>query len=429
MAESCGHMHIAVNLDRLINMTTKNAWIAAPEAARALGVTRATLYAYVSRGHVRSQPGGGTTRERQYAREDVERLRRRAEERRDPDKVAAHALQWGLPVLESEITLIADNALHYRGRDAAILARSASVEAVASLIWTGRLDASPPASHVTTATFPRRQIDRILSRSAPFTVRAQMALALVSASDPQAFDLRPDSVVRTGWRILDTLMRTAVPSPTRVARVDEALAKGWHVRAGGDALIRGALILSADHELNVSAFTARCVASAGSVPYAVVIASLAALEGTKHGGSTARVETLLTAMRRERSLRTSLAERLRHENRIGGFGHPLYPKGDPRAAALLAMLGEHFPRSPELRYVRDFARAGRILTGHEPNVDFALAAVARVLGLPAGSALTLFAIGRSIGWIGHALEQYALDRIIRPRARYTGVVPSAIDSP
>ncbi|HWJ14930.1 MAG TPA: citrate synthase family protein [Gemmatimonadaceae bacterium] len=392
------------------------AWISAAEAARNLDVTRATLYAYVSRGFIRSEAGPGASRARRYSRDDVERLRRRAAERRDPDKVAAHALQWGMPVLESSITLIADDTLYYRGHDVVSLAHDASVEAVASLIWTGRLDDRRPEFAPPAPSVPA-------PRSTPFIVRAQAALALASAVDHQAFDLRSDAVVRAGWRILDLLV--GIEAPRARGPIDVALARGWRLRPGADAVVRAAIILCADHELNVSAFTARCVASAGSNPYAVVTAGLAALEGTKHGGSTARVEATLAAMRRERSLRAALAERLRHGQRIDGFGHPLYRQGDPRAAALLDMLERRYPKSPELRYARDFARAATALTGERPNVDFALGAVSRVLGLPSGSGLTLFAIGRTIGWIGHAIEQYAVDHIIRPRAKYVGVVAAA----
>ena len=392
------------------------AWISAAEAARNLDVTRATLYAYVSRGFIRSEAGPGASRARRYSRDDVERLRRRAAERRDPDKVAAHALQWGMPVLESSITLIADDTLYYRGHDVVSLAHDASVEAVASLIWTGRLDDRRPEFAPPAPSVPA-------PRSTPFIVRAQAALALASAADHQAFDLRSDAVVRAGWRILDLLV--GIEAPRARGPIDVALARGWRLRPGADAVVRAAIILCADHELNVSAFTARCVASAGSNPYAVVTAGLAALEGTKHGGSTARVEATLAAMRRERSLRAALAERLRHGQRIDGFGHPLYRQGDSRAAALLDMLERRYPKSPELRYARDFARAATALTGERPNVDFALGAVSRVLGLPSGSGLTLFAIGRTIGWIGHAIEQYAVDHIIRPRAKYVGVVAAA----
>src|SRR6478735_7299340 len=101
-----------------------HAWISAADAARLLGVSRATLYAYVSRGFVRSQTSPRSPRERAYARDDVERLQRRTEERRAPDKAAARALQWGLPILESSITLIDGQRLYYRGLDATMLARS-----------------------------------------------------------------------------------------------------------------------------------------------------------------------------------------------------------------------------------------------------------------------------------------------------------------
>ncbi|HEX5180360.1 MAG TPA: citrate synthase family protein [Gemmatimonadaceae bacterium] len=392
------------------------ATLSAAEAARALGVARPTLYAYVSRGLIRSQPGPRPSRARRYAREDVERLRCRSEERRDPDKVAANALQWGVPVLESSITLISGDALFYRGHDVLELAREASVAEVASLIWTGRRDGARPALAERQPSLGTRWA------RLPFPSRAQAALAHSAAGDARAFDLRAPNVVRIGWRILDLLVRVAAPRAAG-GTIDGALAHGWRVSGAGQDVIRAALILVADHELNVSAFTARCIASAGSSPYAVVGGGLAAIEGVKHGGSTARVESQLAALRRTRSLRAAIAERLRQGSRIEGFGHPLYPNGDPRAAMLLALLGDHFGRSAEMRFVRDYARAGGALAGDAPNVDLALASVSRVLGLPASSGLTLFAIGRTIGWLGHAVEQYALDRIIRPRARYVGEAP------
>lgn len=396
-----------------------DSWMSAGDAARTLGVTRPTLYAYVSRGLIRSQPGNGATRERRYATDDVQRLKRRADERRDPGAVAAHALAWGMPVLESSITLIADDTLYYRGHDAAHLARTASVEAVASLIWTGRLE-QPVLQRARARRAPSVDAD-------PFIVRAQAHLALASASDPQAFDLRPDAVVRTAWRILDLMVASASGRSGRATGepIDEALARAWRARAAAKDVIRAALILVADHELNVSAFTARCVASAGATPYAAVIAGLSALEGVRHGGSTARVESLLTETRRVRSVRATLTERLRHGHTIDGFGHPLYQNGDPRASTLLAMLAEQFSRSAELRFVREFARVAESLSGEKPNVDFALSAVSRVLKLPPSSGLTLFAIGRTIGWIGHAIEQYEQNAIIRPRAKYVGENPPA----
>lgn len=399
-------------------MGTDHLWMSAVEASRVLGVRRATLYAYVSRGYVRSQSMPGSSRERRYLREDVERLRRRTEERRDPDKAAARVLQWGMPILESSITLIDGNTLYYRGYDAVVLSRSRSLEEVASLIWSGRFEEVFSSAPLEVAAAGRRSDDDL-----PFVARAQSMLAGASARDPLAFDLRAASVARSGWRILNLLTRTATLSRGAAPTIEQTLAQAWGVPARGIDLLRRALILCADHELNVSSFTARSVASAGSHPYAVVIAGLAALEGTRHGGVSARVESMLASMRRTRHLGSALGERLRRGETLDGFGHPLYRHGDPRAAALFDLLRDRYARSAELAFVAEFADAAASVVRERPTIDFALAALVRVLRLPIGSALTLFAIGRTIGWIGHAIEQYATGQLIRPRAKYVGAAP------
>jgi len=129
---------------------------------------------------------------------------------------------------------------------------------------------------------------------------------------------------------------------------------------------------------------------------------------------------MLDAMRRERSGHEALAARLREGTALDGFGHPLYPDGDPRAMELLARLEERYPRSPELRFARDVAAAALSALDQRPTIDFALATLTRVAGLPPRSGLAVFAIGRTIGWIGHAIEQYAAGTLIRPRAKYVG---------
>jgi len=400
-------------------MSADHSWIGAEDASRLLRVSRATLYAYVSRGYVRSQATAGPSRERLYSRDDIERLRRRTEARRDPDTAAARSLQWGLPVLESSIAFIDGRRLYYRGHDAVTLARSRSVAEVASLVWSGQFEGtvSPSPPPFTDAV---READKTL----PFVARAQAVLATASVRDHAAFDLRAGSVSHTGWRILHLLTRTARLSKASSPTIDQALAHTWGVKTRGTDLIRSALILCADHELNVSSFTARCVASAGSHPYAVVIAGLAALEGTRHGGISARVESMLEGCQRARHPRSAITARLRRGESIDGFGHPLYRDGDPRANALLDMLRERYPKSRELAFVLEVVDTASALTRERPNVDFALVALARVLRLPPGSPLTLFAIGRTVGWIGHAIEQYATGQLIRPRAKYVGVVPA-----
>lgn len=397
-------------------MARKTEWLGAKEATRLLGVSRATLYAYVSRGYVRSEPVPGTPRERRYAREDVERLRVRAEERRNPEKAAEHALRWGVPILESGITLIADGRLYYRGHDAAELARTRSLEEVASLIWTGAFDSD-------IFDTPLHVVGGESASDIPILNRMQSVLPLVAARDPLAFDLRPRGVAQTGWRIMNLLTSVAASSRELEPTVEETLATAWAPNVkNAPELIRAALILCADHELNVSAFTARCVASAASNPYAVVVAGLAALEGAKHGGATERVEDLFEAARRARDPKKALSDRLRRGEGIDGFGHKLYPDGDPRATLLLSML----PKSKELALANKIAEAAESVINELPNLDFSLVAVSRALGLPRGAALALFAIGRTIGWIAHAIEQYQQGTMIRPRAKYVGAAPIGV---
>jgi citrate synthase len=267
-------------------------------------------------------------------------------------------------------------------------------------------------------------------------------LPLLAAEDPAAFDLRPDAVRRTGARLLRQMAAIAVGKPAPAAGAEcvraprggrsaasplpivATLAHGWRLAApGAPGLLEAALILSADHELNVSAFTARCAASAGSTPYAVVQAGLAALSGFRHGGTSDRVELFLTEAQEVPEPRAAVGRWLRRGERVPGFGHPLYPDGDPRGRALLDAVARALPDAPGTRLSLALAEAGTALLGQHPTLDLGLAAVARALELPSGSALGLFALGRTIGWIGHALEQYADDRLIRPRARYVGPSP------
>jgi len=378
--------------------------LTANEAAKRLGVSVATLYAYVSRGLIRSHPDPSDPRSRLYAEEDVDR--------RVPAKGALHGAG---PVLDSAITLIDGARLYYRGSDATELARTRSVEEVASLIWTGNM--TPDAFALTTLHVIS---GRGGSEGLPFVSRGASILPIVAARDPLAYDLRPHAVAQTGWRILNLLTSVAAESAELADTVEETLQQRWAPKsAQARDLIRAALILCADHELNVSAFTARCIASAGSNPYAVVAGGLAAMEGSKHGGMTARIETMLDELSRARDIRAAMSERMRRGEAIAGFGHRLYPNGDPRAEVLLEMLGTRVPK-----LIADVASAGEDLLREKPTIDFALVALARALKLPADAPITVFALGRTIGWVGQAIEQYARDEIIRPRARYTGPPPT-----
>jgi citrate synthase len=201
----------------------------------------------------------------------------------------------------------------------------------------------------------------------------------------------------------------------------EALRRGWCPgEPGAAALLDAALVFCADHELPVSTFAARCVASAGATPYAVVQAGLAALGGTRHGGQTELAGVFLEEVAASGDARKVIAGRLRRGDGLPGFGHPLYPEGDPRGAGLLRISAEALPGNPAVGLSGAVVEEVEGLTGERPTVDLALATAARALGLPAGGAVALFAVGRTVGWIGHAIEQYASNTLIRPRARYVG---------
>jgi citrate synthase len=197
--------------------------------------------------------------------------------------------------------------------------------------------------------------------------------------------------------------------------IHRRLARAWGCDDAGADLLRRALVLLADHELNASTFAVRVTASTRASLAACVITGLSALSGPLHGGMTRRVLALMREAERE-GLEAALAERLAAGTGVPGFGHPLYPDGDARATALLAS----FTLPPAYARMREAAAA---LTGEEPNIDFALTAMAARLGLAEDVPFLIFAVARCTGWIAHALEQNETGRLIRPRARYTGPEP------
>jgi|SRR5579864_1505627 len=403
----------------------KKTFLTAREAASALDISLPTLYSYVSRGMLHSEQVTGDSRIRRYRREDVLRLTERKELRRNPAKAAAQILRWGSPVLESGLTLISNGRFFYRGKDAVELARSATVEEVAALLWTG--DSSQAKQLFVGQPLRSRKkllhfVDKI-PKLGPIG-SCQQALSLGAATDPSAHNLTSGAVARTGARILVSLY-SAVCATSAWVPLDLALTDAWiPSRRSAAQAIRAALILCADHELNVSAFTARCIASAQATPYEVVLGALAAFSGRRHGGASEEVRALFNEAEGARQYRSLLARRLRLAGHIPGFGHPLYTEGDPRARLLIDLSKIH-GRSSATKIAENLIHAGQDLTGDYPNLDFGLVTLAYALGLPPDAAITLFALGRTVGWIAHAIEQYADNQLIRPRASYVGPIPDA----
>ena len=387
--------------------------LTARQTADRLGIKLDTLYAYVSRGRLRSVMVSGT-RERRYRSEEVEAL---LDGRSGAKPLLGADPETLMPVIGSSICLIENGRLYYRGQDAVRLSDHATLEDIARLLWLDEgsaelADQGGPARSANTAS-----ISGLIER-------CQIRLIALGDEDLSALDLTRARVARTGWRILRELTACVAPTFRSPDPIHRRLAAAWKLGEAGADLIRRCLVLVADHELNPSTFVARCVASAGATPYAVVAAALSALSGRFHGGETERAEGLLRELLEGGDPMAVMAGRLARGERLPGFGQPLYPDGDPRATAILTVLAQAALETHALS--EKAAETGLRLIGRHLNVDFALAATAIGLGLPRGAALGLFVIGRTVGWIAHAIEQYESGILIRPRARYLGPPPEEV---
>lgn len=324
-------------------------------------------------------------------------------------------------MLQSEITLIENGRIFYRGQDALHLARTATFEDVVNALWqtegpsrqaNSRAVALPPA------------LNKVISRL-DSADRLAIALAYAARMDRRGSDSSGSGLAVSGWRILRTLLAaTTLEELPRRRSIAAHLAAKWKTRhKRSRELVDAALILCADHELNVSAFAVRVVASAGSPLCDAVLAGLCALRGERHGGQTDRVERMLDEAGSPQGLQPAIERRLGRKEHVPGFGHPLYADGDPRAHLLCELILEAFPSSPAARWTEAILHSGSDLVGDFPTLDVGLVLLRRALNLPRGSALLLFALGRTAGWIAHAMEQYAAPELIRPRALYSGKSP------
>lgn len=376
-------------------------WVTAEEAMEALGVRPQTLYAYVSRGRIEARPDPDDPRRSRYRLADVGQLAERKRRGRKAAEVAAAAIAWGEPVLTSAITTIDRGRLFYRGRDAVALADHASLEGVARLLRGGHGAAI-------------KGVARTPPPDAP-SIRARLFAALSGRAgvDPPARGRAPLALAAEATGLLD-LVADAAAGRIEHGPIHQRIATAWERPEAADA-IRRTLVLLADHELNASTFAARVTASTGASLAAASLAGLSALSGPLHGGIADRVRNLV-----DESLRigpeAAVAGRLARAGPLAGFGHPLYPEGDPRAAALLQAFDPP-PAYAALQAVVE-ARSGALV-----NIDFPLTALAERFALPPDAPFALFAVARTAGWLAHAVEQTQTGALIRPRARYVGPQP------
>ncbi len=382
-----------------------------------------SLYAYVSRGQVRSVPGE-RGRPRLYALADVERLRVRRDARAGHGAVAAGALRWGEPVLDSAITAITPRGPAYRGRLAVELAAAgAPFENVAELLWSGYL----PDARVAwpRSAIPLAQLARLVGADPRTPLDVMPLLVQIAAlADRERGDLRPDALIARGRRLIPLLAAALAPGfvPAAVSRalgassVAEIAARAIGAPDDDAPVLDAALVLLADHELTASSFTARIAASTGADPSACVAAALATVTGPLHGSASEQVAAFADAVGSPEAARAAVRALRRRGELPPGFGHPLYPAGDPRAVPLL----DTAARRATTRRARTVLAIVDATTDAAPSCDAGLAALTAALGAPPATGTGLFAVARAAGWLAHALEQRATGHLLRPRARYTG---------
>jgi citrate synthase len=353
------------------------------EAAHRLGVKVATLYAYVSRGQLRSHPATDGRGSR-FEAADVDALAGRGRSSRRP--VGA------VETVRSALTTLDGDRLRYRGHDAVELSRGHSFEAVARLLWTGTATPGPFASD---AELGRRAREVLAGLPADTRApdRLRVAVSVVGALTPVGSPASPEAVLGA---VVDALG----PGHSVAASLGRALGRP------GLAL-DAPLVLLADHGLAVSTVAARVAASARAPLAAVLAAALGAAAGPLHAAAGTAAHRFLAQAVSDPpgSVHRAVAEQRRRGANPPGFGHLVLARADPRAEELLATL----PASPVTDVLPSLVE--QVVRSHGatafPNVDLGLAAFALAHDLPADAVELLFEVGRAAGWIAHALEEYS----------------------
>jgi citrate synthase len=407
----------------------------ATEAMALLKVRPQTLYAYVSRGWIRSVAQKGQ-KEKLYSREDVARVSSRSLARSGHGPVAASAMNWGEPIFATSITEITDRGPHYRGHPAIDLVHGGlAFEQVAQLLWSGKLAAPASKAKAWPVTPSTSELAELLHTLGTLDagnnlleVFSMVVLMLGMRRTTQA--LQPDqaNTLAAAREILQTLVgccgfigphRTFRPLQKGQGLVDGLMQSlALDASAANRDALSSVLILLADHELPPGTLSARVVASSGGTLYNCIASALCATSGVDVGGMYGRVDAFL-GHPASKSVLAKRADKMHTAGqRVPGFDHPLYPKGDPRAALLLDLARARSSDSCAMRAIFGFIDDIRASTALLPRQELALVVLCRALGLPSQAAAALFAVGRSAGWVAHVLEQRSNGTLLRPRARF-----------
>jgi citrate synthase len=369
------------------------------EAARRLGVKVPTLYAYVSRGLLESHPDPV----RRGSLFDLDQIEAFAARSRGGRQTATR-----LATVTTAVTQLDQRrGPIYRGQAATDLARRASFEEVAELLW----QSEGPGDWTAPDLGP-----------CPLTAtleRMRWALVLCGATDPLRSDLRPAAVARAARRATAALT-DAVGSPSAGEDPEASIATRLAARLAPSTTmvpataVNAALILMADHELATSTMAVRIAASVRADPYDALLAGLATLAGPLHGGASQQAYELLAVAERDGAAR-ALNDVLRERGRLPGFGHAVYKSGDARFDALLT-LAEPFLSEERRTIVHDVIALAAAHDVPLANCDLALAALSWGTGMPPDTGRTVFAVARIAGWAAHYMEELT-EPPLRFRAR------------
>ena len=412
------------------NPSSASEYVTATEAARILKVKPQTLYTYVSRGLIRSV-AQLDRKDRLYYREDIDKVRARSDARAGSGAAAESALRWGQPVINTGITELTPDGPRYRGRLALDLVRQRrSFETVAELLWTGidHIEAVVWDSEQLPPGFDELMDHVVLQGELPPVLRIfGIATTMLGAAEAARNEIRRGTTIPAARQMILTLTgclgylgaARRFVAPESKYGLAENIGRILLSEVTPDVVqaINTALVLCADHELSPSTFAARVAASTGAELRACMLAAVGAHSGALAGAGCDRAEDLLRDARTAEDVRLRLLTLEQAGNRIPGFNIVVYPKGDPRARALL-QIARSFAVDEHARLVCEFIEEADRRLHLRPSLEVGLVALTIALGMPAHSAGALWALGRTAGWIAHVMEQRLAGFVLRPRARF-----------
>ncbi|MGP1909121.1 citrate synthase [Metabacillus sp. JX24] len=351
----------------------------------------------------------------------------------------------GVVATTSSVSSIIDDTLTYAGYNIDDLAENASFEEVVYLLWHRKLPDHAELAQIKkelaeNAEIPQEVVSHFKSydlKSVHPMAALRTAVSLLGLFDSEADVMDPEANYRKAIR-LQAKLPTIVAAFARIRKglepikpkADVSLAENFLYTLTGEEpssvaveAFNKALVLHADHELNASTFTARvCVATLSDV-YSGITAAIGALKGPLHGGANEAVMKMLKEIGDVDNVEAYLHEKFARKEKIMGFGHRVYRQGDPRAKHLREMSEKLTNLTGEPKWFEMSTKIEEIVTSEKsipPNVDFYSASMYHSLGIDHDLFTPIFAVSRVSGWLAHILEQYENNRLIRPRADYTG---------